>query len=201
MRFTYSRLQRARPVVTRFNDPDQSITYDLIYGPERPSGGPIWGIAHTWSHMVRVKGFGLLDVIVTLVIVTLLASLAVPAFEGYSQRARVAAAMGDIGSMSLEIEQFRRRNNGRIPLTREELGAEIPVDPWGQPYEYLNIVAAGPGNSALRKDGKLNPLNTDYDLYSIGRDGQTTGPLSAQHSRDDIVRANNGAFIGLGEDY
>jgi general secretion pathway protein G len=78
---------------------------------------------------------------------------------------------------------------------------DVPRDPWGRPYVYLNIRAAGPGNSGLRKDGKLNPLNTDFDLYSCGKDGDSIGPLSAKASRDDIVRANNGAFIGLGEDY
>lgn len=65
----------------------------------------------------------------------------------------------------------------------------------------MNIAAAGLGVGGLRKDGKLNPLNTDFDLYSNGRDGDSKGPLSAKASRDDIVRANNGAFIGLGEDY
>jgi len=38
-------------------------------------------------------------------------------------------------------------------------------------------------------------------LYSRGKDGDSSGPLSAKASRDDIVRANNGGFIGLGEDY
>jgi general secretion pathway protein G len=65
----------------------------------------------------------------------------------------------------------------------------------------VNIVAAGPGNGDCRKDGKPNPLNSDYDLYSMGADGDSMGPLSATASRDDIVRANNGAFIGLGEEY
>jgi general secretion pathway protein G len=53
----------------------------------------------------------------------------------------------------------------------------------------------------VRKDGRLNPLNTDFDLFSTGKDGDTTGPLNARASRDDVVRANNGAFIGLGENY
>jgi len=47
---------------------------------------------------------------------------------------------------------------------------------------------------------KLNPLNTDFDLYSMGSDGDSKGPLSAKASRDDIVRANNGDFIGRSED-
>ena len=151
--------------------------------------------------MERAKGFGLLELIVVMVILTLLTSLAIPAYDGYAQRARVASAIGDISGLSLEIEKFRLRNNGRIPATLEEMGVVIPLDPWNQPYEFLNIPAAGPGKGDVRKDGKLNPLNTDFDLYSIGRDGKSAGPLSAKHSRDDIVRANNGAFIGLGEDY
>lgn len=151
--------------------------------------------------MERAKGFGLLELMVVLVVLTLLTTLALPAYDGYAQRARVAAAVGDISGLSLEVEKFRLKNNGRIPATLEEMGVVIPLDPWNQPYEFLNIPAAGPGKGKVRKDGKLNPLNTDFDLYSIGRDGMSTGPLSAKHSRDDIVRANNGAFIGLGEDY
>lgn len=151
--------------------------------------------------MIGAKGFGLLELLVVLVVVTLLLSLAVPAYDGYSQRAKISRAMGDIAGLSLEVEKFRLKNNGRVPLTLDELGIDIPFDPWQQPYEYLNVVAAGPAAGSLRKDGKLNPLNTDFDLYSIGRDGETAGPLSSKASRDDIVRANNGAFIGLGEDY
>jgi general secretion pathway protein G len=47
-----------------------------------------------------------------------------------------------------------------------------------------------------RKDHSLVPLNSDYDLYSTGPDGATASPLTAQASRDDILRANNGRFVG-----
>ena len=151
--------------------------------------------------MIRAKGFSLLELMVVLVVSTLLLTLAMPAYDGYTSRAKVTRAMGDIAALSLEIEQFRLKNRDRVPMTLDELGVDIPLDPWQQPYEYLNIIDAGPGKGDFRKDGKLNPLNTDYDLYSIGKDGKSAGPLSAKASRDDIVRANNGAFIGLGEDY
>ena len=151
--------------------------------------------------MARMKGFTLTDLLVAMVIAALLAALAVPAYDNFVERAKVARAVGDIGSISLAIDAFELKNNGATPLTLDELPIEVPDDPWGNPYQYFNIVAAGPGKGGFRKDGKLNPLNTDYDLYSIGRDGDTTGPLSAQASRDDVVRANNGAYIGLGEDY
>lgn len=149
----------------------------------------------------KSKGFGLIELVVTLVVATMLVTLAIPSYQRQVTRAKVSAAIGDIAKLSLAVESFRLNNNDRIPLTLEEMGVPVPLDPWGRPYEFLNIPAAGGGVGALRKDGKLNPLNTDFDLYSVGKDGESAGPLSAGQSRDDIVRANNGAFIGLGEDY
>jgi general secretion pathway protein G len=149
----------------------------------------------------RTKGFGLIELMITLVIAALLLSIAVPAYDRFVDRAKNARAIGDIGTISIEIGKFQLRNNNALPATLDELGIDIPLDPWGTPYTYLNIVAAGPGNGAFRKDKNLSPLNTDFDLYSSGEDKDSAGPLSAQASRDDIVRANNGAFIGLGEDY
>ena len=146
-------------------------------------------------------GFGLLELIIVLVVVSLLAALAVPAYNGAVERARVNRAIGDIGSIHVKIEEYQIKNGHQLPASLNDLNVDIGLDPWDQPYEFLNIRAAGPGNGGLRKDGKLNPLNTDYDLYSIGADGATAGPLSSKASRDDIVRANNGAYIGLGEDY
>jgi general secretion pathway protein G len=151
--------------------------------------------------MARSKGFGLLDLMVTLVIASLLVTLAIPAYEMFISRAKVAKAVGDIGSLSIAIERYRLNNQDRMPASLGELAMDVPLDPWGRQYAYLDIRAAGPGNGGLRKDGKLNPLNSDFDLYSLGRDGDSSGPLSAKASRDDIVRANDGAFIGLGEDY
>ena len=148
----------------------------------------------------RSKGIGLLELLVTMMIASLLVTLSVPAYNGFVNRARVALAIGEIAAFDVEIERFRLNNNDRIPNNLAELPAVIPSDPWGRDYQFLNIVAAGPGKGAFRKDGKLNPLNTDYDLYSMGADGDSKGPLSAKASRDDIVRAKNGAFIGLGED-
>ena len=144
---------------------------------------------------------GLIDLMLAVIIASLLMAVAVPAYDQFIDRARVARAIGDIGSISIAIERFGIKNNGRLPNSLDELLMDVPFDPWGAPYQYLNILAAGPGKGAFRKDGKLNPLNSDFDLFSVGADGESMGPLSAAKSRDDIVRANNGAFIGLGENY
>ena len=136
-----------------------------------------------------------------MVILALLTALAVPAYNGAVAKAKIARAVGEIGALSVEIDRFSLNKNDQFPTTLSDLPVDIPLDPWGNAYQYLNIRAVGPGNGPFRKDGKLNPLNSDFDLFSVGKDGDSTGPLSAASSRDDIVRANNGAFVGLGEDY
>lgn len=147
------------------------------------------------------SGISLLELMIVLVCVSLLSSLAVPVYDRYIQRAKVSRAIGDISGIGVEIEKFRLRNQDRVPADLLELGIDIPDDPWGRPYVFLNIIDGNPGKGAVRKDGQLNPLNSDYDLYSRGRDGDSKAPLNAKASRDDIVRANDGGFIGLGEDY
>lgn len=142
-----------------------------------------------------------MELMITLVILSLLTSIAVPAYDKFAVRAKNSRAIGDMGVITIEIGKFQLRNNNALPDLLADLGVDIPLDPWGTPYSYLNIVAAGPGKGQFRKDGNLNPLNTDYDLYSKGKDKDSAGPLNAKKSRDDIVRANNGAFLGLAEDY
>jgi general secretion pathway protein G len=149
--------------------------------------------------MRSTRGFGLIELMVTLVVASLLLAVAVPGYNQYTNRAKVAAAIGDIGKLSMAIEQYRLRNQDRIPQSLSDLGVEVPLDPWDRPYAYLHIPSAKKAD--LRKDGRLNPLNTDFDLYSLGKDGVSAGPVSARKSHDDILRANNGSFIGLGEEY
>lgn len=54
---------------------------------------------------------------------------------------------------------------------------------------------------SVRKDRFQVPINSDFDLYSMGPDGKSQGPLSAKASRDDVIRANDGAFIGIAAEF
>ena len=60
----------------------------------------------------------------------------------------------------------------------------------GMDGERTNIGAA-------RKDGNLVPINTHYDLCSSGKDSKTKTSLRTKESQDDIIYANDGAYIGL----
>jgi general secretion pathway protein G len=131
-------------------------------------------------------------------IVVILATIAVPTYRSHVDRARVTQAIAEIGGLSLQLNHWQS-NMFRYPDSLAEAGIAGMTDPWGRPYRYLRIATANPGQ--VRRDKNLVPINTDFDLYSVGKDGVTVSPLTAAQSRDDVVRANDGTFIGLGEDY
>ncbi len=141
--------------------------------------------------------FSLRDAVVAAAVALLVGSLAIPAFHGYVERSRVARAVSDIGTISLQLYRWQQTAN-ELPTSLAEAGL-AGVDPWGRPYVYRR--AAGTSPSQLRKDGALAPLNTDFDLYSLGADGESALALPAATSRDDVVRADDGAYIGLAVNY
>ncbi|QJR16560.1 type II secretion system protein [Usitatibacter palustris] len=145
------------------------------------------------------SGFSTLELLIALAIVAVLVSVALPAFEKQKEKVRVATAVADIGGMSVAIKLFEQ-DAGYLPASLGDVGFASKLDPWGRPYEYLDY-SSGKGNGKPRKDKKLKPLNSDFDLYSVGKDGQSQAPLNAKASRDDIVRARDGGFIGLASDF
>jgi general secretion pathway protein G len=145
------------------------------------------------------RGFTLFEIVVVLAIGGLLFALAVPALQSYIDRTRIGQAITDIGRISASIKQYSR-TKGAFPDTLADVSLDTLADPWGRPYQYLNLVTLK-GNGKARKDKKLNPLNSDYDLYSVGADGDSAAQLTNKVSRDDVVRARDGSFIGLASDF
>lgn len=136
----------------------------------------------------------------TLIVIGVLTALAVSTYARYTTRARTAVAIRDIGRIQLAIDRYRLNHDDATPPDLAAVGMGGIVDPWGHAYVYLSFAGLH-GHGAMRKDRNLVPINTDYDLYSKGPDGASVGPLTARASRDDIVRANDGAYIGLASDY
>lgn len=149
-----------------------------------------------------MRGFTILELLIALAVLAILSSMAVPLYDNYVERARTGQAVADIGLIDMEIEKFLA-NNFASPGSLADLAGNIPQDPWGQDYQYLRIRGNGePGlRGRLRKDRNLVPINSDYDLYSFGADGQSRPPLTARPSQDDVVRAGDGGFVGLAEDF
>jgi len=146
------------------------------------------------------RGFTLIELLVAGTIAAILIAIAVPSFESSVQNARVKSAMGDIMKISAAIGQYETVNNFNPPPNLASIGMDKMLDPWGRPYVYLSFTGLK-GTSLMRKDKNLVPINTQYDLYSLGTDGQSKPPLTAQVSRDDVILANDGNYIGLASNY
>jgi len=151
-------------------------------------------------------GFTLVELIFAVLIVLTLAAIAVPITQDYIYRAKVARTVVEIRGLEKEIIIFETER-GRFPgwgpdmlETLQEIGRNTFLDPWGTPYQYRNLELAkidGSGKpQGCRKDRSLNPLNRDFDLYSVGPDRRTQLQVTANYGGDDIIRAGNGSYVG-----
>ena len=131
-------------------------------------------------------------------LIGLLAALAVPKYGALIERARVAKAIGDLKALQTDLQ-----SQDSLPLTLAAINRHTMLDPWGRPYVYYKFPptkgkALPPGS---RKDKFLVPVNSDFDLYSRGKDGASALAFTAKPSHDDVVRANDGGFIGLAKNF
>src|SRR5689334_14485866 len=126
----------------------------------------------------RQRGFTLIEIMVVVVIIGLLAAVIVPNLMGNVDQARVSKARQDIQAIETALTMFRL-DNARYPTTDQGLKALIQQptdpsirnwrpggyvkkpsrDPWGNDYQYVY-----PGTHG-----------GEYDLYSLGQDGQPGG--------------------------
>ncbi|MCZ8253350.1 MAG: prepilin-type N-terminal cleavage/methylation domain-containing protein [Hylemonella sp.] len=147
----------------------------------------------------RSRGFTLIELMLVVGLLGVLTAIALPMYQSHRERIRQTQAIQDIVVLQALI-QDHRLDRGQYPETLAEVGNAGRVDPWGHPYVYQELASA-PGKGKARKDRKLNPLNSDFDLYSLGKDGASKTQLTNKESLDDIVRANDGAYVGLAADY
>ncbi|MDZ4326797.1 MAG: type II secretion system major pseudopilin GspG [Pseudomonas sp.] len=127
------------------------------------------------------RGFTLIEIMVVVVIIGVLGAIVVPQFMSRPDQAKVTAAKIDIQAIATALEMYRL-DNFHYPSTQQGLGAlskrpsglpaarnwnpqgylkNLPVDPWGTPYQFLN-----PG---------VQSIDGSYDLYSLGSDGVVGG--------------------------
>jgi len=125
-------------------------------------------------------GFTLIEILVVIIVLGVLAALVAPNVFSHVGTAKDVAARSQIELFGAALDAYRLDNDG-YPSTTQGLEAlrreplsdprprnwrgpylrkEIPLDPWGRPYEY-------------RSPGVANPWA--YDLVSYGRDGQEGG--------------------------
>jgi len=135
---------------------------------------------HSAKHpkrFIKQSGFTLLEMLVVLVIIGLVASLVGPQLLGRVDSSRVTAAdtqirmlKGALDTLRLDVGRFPTAEEGLDLLMNEPsdertrrkwqgpyLAESVPLDPWGNPYQYK------PKNS------------TNVILFSFGADSKADG--------------------------
>ncbi|MBN1832475.1 MAG: prepilin-type N-terminal cleavage/methylation domain-containing protein [Deltaproteobacteria bacterium] len=147
-------------------------------------------------------GFTIIELIIVIAMIGTLAAIAVPIYHYHIEKARIAKACADIRVIEKEIIAFKvGQGNGTsdLPDSLADIGRGNFPDPWGNPYQYANHDNIPPGDR--RKYKSTVPLNTDFDLYSMGPDGATAAPITAAAGYDDIIRAGDGEYVGPASEY
>ena len=153
----------------------------------------------TRSHF-RQRGVTLVELALVVALVSIMAAIAMPTYSRIMENQRVSQAISEIAKMNLMINRARTPN-GQVPDSIAGLQGMPAADPWGEPYEYVSFSAPGFDHNDSRKDGNLKPINTEFDLFSKGKNKDFRRALNAGPSRDDVVMAHDGAFIGKAEDF
>ncbi|ACL70617.1 type II secretion system major pseudopilin GspG [Halothermothrix orenii] len=126
-------------------------------------------------------GFSLIEILIAVVIIGFLAATIGPELMNKVTDAKQTAARNQLEILEVALDNYRL-DNGRYPTTQQGLKAliekptispipqnwdgpylekkEIPLDPWGNEYNYLS-----PGNYNTHK----------YDLWSYGLDNKKGG--------------------------
>ena len=162
----------------------------------RPIRVPQVSAHHRRKHS---RGFTVLELLIVVAIVLTICAIAVPNLMAAIDQARIARAVGDIHAIEDDVASYQAIYRV-LPDALSQIGDGNLLDPWGNPYQYLNH-ATMKGNGQARKDRFLVPLNSDYDLYSMGKDGASSPPITAKPSQDDVIRASNGSYVGLASDF
>lgn len=145
------------------------------------------------------KAFTLIELLAVVGIIGILASMVVPRVFSSIEDARYASAIQSLRSHTTDIIKYGIKH-GNLPSDWSDFGrSSPPTDPWGNEYVYLNHKEISPGKR--RKDGPTVPINSNFDLFSPGPDGEWTSTIQAKKSVDDVVVAGDGGFIGRAEDY
>lgn len=129
---------------------------------------------------IKIQGFTLLELLVVMVIIGLLAGYVGPKYFEQIGKSETKTAKAQIDALGKALDQFRI-DTGSYPTTEQGLEAlnknpgnnpkwagpylkkNVPNDPWDKPYLYKS-----PGE------------HSDYDLYSLGKDGQQGGTKEAE---------------------
>ncbi len=130
-------------------------------------------------HAIKNAGFTLIEIMAVVLIIGLLSTIVGVSIFAQVDKGRITATSVQIANLESVLELYRM-DSAHYPTTEQGLDAlvnapddarnyppggylqkqRVPVDPWGNPYEY-------------EQPGQNNPHS--FDLWSFGADGKSGG--------------------------
>ena len=132
--------------------------------------GYIYMNTSSFSEVRRDRGFTLIEIMVVVIILGILVSLIAPNIFGVLDDAEMTATKVQIRNLEVALDTYRM-NHSRYPSSDE--GLEILLNPPGRTRGYIDVIPKDSWNNDFqyRSPGQ----HGDFDLYSLGRDGQEGG--------------------------
>lgn len=137
---------------------------------------------------------------VVIAIIGLMAGIAIPNYMAFIEKGKAAESAATMLEVQTKLEIYFAKNNA-MPATLAELGGVAEKDEWGNDFVYVPIDGYPDHLPYARVSQNFAPLNSDYDLWSPGKDGLSNKVIEAEVSKDDIIRALNGSYFGLSRDF
>lgn len=142
------------------------------------------------------------ELLVVVAMVGTLAAIGVPAYNNYIDKVKTHQCIEDIRFIEAALKAYRNEH-GTFPETLDPIPQAQILDPWDNSYVYFKI--EGKTNAEKQANcrhlGTMIPMNNDFDLCSMGKGGKYNRNITTQKAQDDIIRLNDGAYVGLVSEY
>lgn len=130
--------------------------------------------------IIKTQGFTLLELLVVMVIIGLLAGYVGPKYFEQIGKSETKTARAQIDALGKALDQYRI-DVGLYPTTEQGLAAlnKNPANEpkWSGPYLKKNVPSDPWNNAYLYKSPGEHG---DFDLYTLGKDGQLGGVKEAE---------------------
>lgn len=172
-----------------------SPPHDGRWGALSNSSRDTWLRSFAQSGLVAdSRAFAIIEVVLVAAIIAIIAAIAIPTLQAAVDTVKQARGIMEIKGLQTDIIRHEILR-GSLPNALTELGRADLTDPWGSTYQYALHSSVPPGQR--RQDQFLVPINSRYDLYSMGKDKASVPALTAAPSQDDIIIAADGGYVGL----
>ncbi len=108
--------------------------------------------------MKKEQGFTLIELMIVVAIIGILAAVALPAYQNYTNRAKVTEALSVSAAAKLAVaETFT--SNGSLPTSNTEAGLPVATDMNGT--DVLSVSVAGAGEITITMRNSTNSVLSD----------------------------------------